>query len=229
MGGITRIQNSREESQRAGSGDGPPNKEIWLKDGDQVFLTSVATGDENDNLLDELYLYTFRLGTRWTNVLKDERVDMSDVPSDARPSHKFAFWTYVHNVIHAEKRVDSWEEVEGPGGKKSFRENVNDFRIVSLGFGRNDTLWNQLVDIYSDWGALNKGVIRIRRTGSGLYDTAYALTATPKKEEIPDERMAEVKELPMIREYFFSRYGETTPSTGDASVPASSTENDSLF
>jgi hypothetical protein len=86
-----------------------------------------------------------------------------------------------------------------------------------------------LVDIYSDWGALNKGVIRIRRTGSGLYDTAYALTATPKKEEIPDERMAEVKELPMIREYFFSRYGETTPSTGDASVPASSTENDSLF
>ena len=52
MGGITRIQNSREESQRSGPSDGTPNKEIWLKDGDQVFLTSVATGDENDNLLD---------------------------------------------------------------------------------------------------------------------------------------------------------------------------------
>jgi len=227
MGGITRIQQSREESRKAVFEDKVPSKEIWLKDGDQVFLTSLATGDENDKFLDEIYLYTFRLGNRWTNVLKDERVDMSNIPTDARPSHKFAFWSYIHNIIHSEKRDDSWDEVEGPAGKKVYKEDVNDFRMVSLGFGRNDTLWNQLVDVYSDWGALNKGVIRIKRTGAGVYDTSYALSATPKKDEIPTDKLKEVKELPLVKEYFFSRYGETVPPNEDSS--SSAKDADSLF
>ena len=67
--------------------------------------------------------------------------------------------------------------------------------------------WNQLVDVYSDWGALNKGVMRIKRTGSGAYDTSYAIGATPKKDEIPEDRTSDIKELSSIREYFFERYG----------------------
>jgi len=208
MSGISRIQKSREDYRKGP--DQPErvaSRELWLKDGDQVFLTSVATGDENDTFLDELYLYTFRIGNRWTNVLRDERVDTSAVPEDTRPSHKFAFWSYVYNVIHAEKKNPDWEEVEGPSGKKAFRETVNDFKIISLGFGRGDYIWNQLVDVYSDWGALNKGVMRIKRTGSGAYDTSYAIGATPKKDEIPEDRTSDIKELSSIREYFFERYG----------------------
>ena len=87
--------------------------------------------------------------------MKDDSVDASSVPADTRPSHKFAFWAYVHSIIHAEKRNDTWEEIEGPNGRRMFRENVNDYKIISLGFGRSDYGWNQLVEVYSDWGALN--------------------------------------------------------------------------
>ena len=227
MSGISRIQRSREDSRRPAQ-DRVATREVWLKDGDQVFLSSLATGAENDNFLDELYLYTFRLGNRWTNVLRDERVDTSGVPEDTRPSHKFAFWAYVYNIIHSDKRNPDWEEVEGPGGRKLFKEEVNDFKVLSLGFGRSDYIWNQLVDIYSDWGALNKGVIRIKRTGSGAYDTSYALTATPKKDEIPEDKLGEVAELPVIKDYFFERYGTAVPAN---ILEESSNEknDDSLF
>ncbi len=226
MSGITRIQTSREDSRRPAQQDRPAGKEIWLKDGDQVFLTSIATGDENDTLLDELYLYTFRVGNRWMTVLKDERVDDTDVPDDTRPSHKFAFWAYVHEVIHAEKRVAEWEEIEGPSGKRLFKETVNDYRVISLGFGRSDYIWNQLVDVYSDWGALNKGVMRIKRTGAGMYDTSYQISATPKKDEIPKDKVAEAKELAVIKEYFFERYGGfTAPSENESSKE----KDDELF
>ena len=206
MSGIARIQESREVPKGA-TPEQSLRKEVWFKDGDQAFVTSVATGEEGDNKLDELYLYTYKSGTRWINLLSDDGIDTSVVPDDSRPSHKFAFWTYVHEILHADKRVDDWEEIAGPGGKKMYKETVNDFRIVSLGFGRSDYIWNQLVDVYNDWNGLNKGVIRVRRTGSGMYDTSYSLAATARDAEIPDDRLAEVAELPDIKVYFRERYG----------------------
>ena len=86
-----------------------------------------------------------------------------------------------------------------------FKETVNDFRVVALTFGRSDYIWNQLVDIYNDWNGLDKGVIRIKRTGAGMQDTSYALAATTRKEEIPEE--ADTDSLPTIKEYFKGRYG----------------------
>ena len=56
MSGINRIQKGREDSKRPVEQD--RGKEIWLKDGDQIFGTSVATGGDDDTLLDEMYLYT---------------------------------------------------------------------------------------------------------------------------------------------------------------------------
>ena len=206
MSGIARIQESREVPKGA-TPEQSLRKEVWFKDGDQAFVTSIATGEEGDNKLDELYLYTYKSGTRWINLLSDDGIDTSVVPDDSRPSHKFAFWTYVHEILHADKRVDDWEEIAGPGGKKMYKETVNDFRIVSLGFGRSDYIWNQLVDVYNDWNGLNKGVIRVRRTGSGMYDTSYSLAATARDAEIPDDRLAEVAELPDIKVYFRERYG----------------------
>ena len=231
MSGISRIQRSREDFKKGSDqGERVQSRELWLKDGDQVFLTSIATGDENDIFLDEFYLYTFRVGNRWTNLLRDERVDTSEVPDDTRPSHKFAFWSYVYSVIHLEKKNPDWEEVEGPGGKKVFKETINDFKVIALAFGRGDYLWNQLVDVYSDWGTLNKGVIRIKRTGAGAYDTSYSIGATPKKDEIPEDKVGDVKDLPTIREYFFERYGASSSIISNKSfnASASSTTEDTV-
>ena len=227
MSGIAKIQKKIDDSRKPVTSSNAPGRELWFKDGDQVFLSSIATGAENDKFLDEIYLYTLRIGNGFTNVLKDDRVDTSAIPSENYPSHKFAVWAYVHNVIHTEKRNDTWEEVEGPAGKKVYREDVNDFKIISLNFGRSDYIWNQLVDVYSDWGALNKGVIRVKRTGQGMYDTSYSITATPKSEKIPEEKMAEVDSLPLIKDYFFERYG--TFSVPEGGFASEDSEDDNLF
>ena len=230
MSGIARIQSTREGG-RTTATEQAPRREVWFKDGDQAFLTSVATGEEGDNKLDELYLYTYRSGTRWINLLSDDGIDTSMVPEESRPSHKFAFWAYVHEILHTDKRDDTWEEIAGPGGKKMYKEDVNDFRIISLGFGRSDYIWNQLVDVYNDWTGLNKGVMRVRRTGSGMYDTSYSLAATARDAEVPQERMTEVAELPDIKTYFKERYGGVPDYTSKdtVSLNGSDTTKKDLF
>ena len=224
MSGILRIQQGREESRRPDV-TFTPGKEIWFRDGDQVFLSSVATGSDDDKYLDELYLYVFRAGTRLVNLLKDDRVDTSIVPEDVRPSHKFAIWAYIHNIIHLEKRNDDWVEIEGPSGKKMYKEDINDFRIISLSFGRSDYIWNQLVDVYNDWGALNKGVIRMKRTGAGMYETSYSITATPKNDEIPEDKQKEISELPLLKDYFYERYGNSADAAMDIAKNAASSND----
>lgn len=233
MGGISAIQNRVEEranpqaSQAAG-------QEIFFKDGDQAFLTPVASGEENDLLLDEVYLYTYRSGNRWINLLKDDAVDASEVPDNIRASHKFAFWAYVHDIMHTEKRFDDWEEVEGPQGKKLFVQHVNDFRVIPLGFGRSNYIWNQLVDVYNDWGSLNKGVVRVKRTGTGMYDTSYTLTATARNTDVPADKLASIPDLIGIKQYYKDRYGQaatTLPSSAGVSLETEEAKmlDDDLF
>lgn len=216
MGGINRIQAKREEIRQPQQSDIAPAREIWFKDGDQAFVTPIASGEDGDNLLDELYLYTYKSGNRWINLLVDDEVDTSVVPDTYRPAHKFAFWGYVHEVIHPDKRNDDWIEVNGPGGKKMYKEEVNDFRVIALSFGRSDYIWNQLVDVYNDWGKLNGGVVRVKRTGAGMYDTSYQIAPTARDSEMPEDRQADIEELPPIREYYLGRYGGgNTPSSNN--------------
>ena len=205
MGGIFAIQNRVEE--RSNPQSQSSGQEIFFKDGDQAFLTPVASGEENDKLLDEVYLYTYRSGTRWINLLKDDDTDASEVPDNVRPSHKFAFWAYVHDIMHTEKRFDDWEEVEGPQGKKLFVQHIDDFRVIPLGFGRSNYIWNQLVDIYNDWGSLDKGVMRIKRSGTGMYDTSYTLSATARNTVVPEDKLSTVSGLIDIKSYYKDRYG----------------------
>ena len=161
------------------------------------------------------------------NLLDDPDVDKSDVPDNVRPSHKFAFWAYVHEIIHAERRNDDWEVIQGPGGKKMYKETINDFRVVSLTFGRSYYIWNQLVDIYNDWNGLDKGVIRINRTGTGMFDTSYQLAATARQEEIPDDVEEKIADLPTVKEYFKSRYGgQTSQVPAMAGVSTSTSDDD---
>ena len=232
MSGIARIQELRVDSRPQSSRTVVPNQEIWFKDGDQAFVTSLATGESDDKYLDEIEMYTFRNGTKFANLLKDDDVDVSMVPQDTRPSHKFAFWAYVHEIIHSDKRQDDWEPIEGPGNRKLFKETVNDYKIIALTFGRNDYLWSQLVDIYNDWGSLNKGVIRIKRTGSGMYDTSYTIAVTARTAEAPSPE----QDLNPVKEYFKERYSALwTPSDPNSSNGASDTEvkiesiSDNLF
>ena len=74
MGGISAIQNRVDERTNPQS-DQSSGQEIFFKDGDQAFLTPVASGNEDDLLLDEVDLYTYRSGNRWINLLKDDDVD----------------------------------------------------------------------------------------------------------------------------------------------------------
>ena len=231
MGGISAIQNRVDE--RANPQTQIAGQEIFFKDGDQAFLTPVASGEEDDLLLDEVHLYTYRSGTRWINLLKDDDVDTSEVPDNVRPSHKFAFWAYVHDILHTEKRFDDWDEIEGPQGKKMFVQHVNDFKVIPLGFGRSNYIWNQLVDVYNDWGKLDKGVVRVKRTGTGMYDTSYTLSATARPSEIPADKLEASSDLVDIKSYYTDRYGQVTataPSSEGVTLESSSDDfTDNLF
>ena len=231
MSGIGRIQAKRSEARNPQS-NLPPMREVWFKDGDQAFVTPIATGEDGDKLLDEIYLYTYKSGQRWITLLSDKDVDTSGVPDNYRPSHKFAFWGFVHEVIHADKRADDWIEVAGPGGRKMYKEEVNDFRVIGLSFGRSDYIWNQLVDVYSDWGALNKGVVRVKRTGTGMYDTSYTIAATARESDVPDDSKAEIETLPTIKDYFKTRYGGQSKNSDVEKVSVKedvSSDEESLF
>jgi|TARA_R110000824_G_scaffold363647_1_gene551694 hypothetical protein len=229
MSGIAKIQRGREDTRPASNvREARASKEIWFKDGDQAFATSVATGDDNDKLLDQLELYTFRQGNRFANLLKDDDIDASAVPEGTRASHKFAFWAYVHEIIHADKRDDAWEEVQGPSGRKLFKETVEDFKVIGLSFGRSDYLWNQLVDVHSDWGSLNKGVLRIKRTGTGMYDTSYTISVTARQAEVPKEALDTIGDLPTIKDYYKERYGalwEPSASSNESEVKSENVNN----
>ncbi len=64
MSGISMIQNNINSRTTRTLNTESSGKEIWLKDGDQVFMKSIASGDEGDIFLDELkehltsFLYT---------------------------------------------------------------------------------------------------------------------------------------------------------------------------
>ena len=85
---------------------------------------------------------------------------------------------------------------------------------------------------YNDWGQLDKGVIRIKRSGSGMLDTSYAISATARDMEIPDDKFEEQSDLPAVKEYFKDRYGSVTASvaTSNGSTPSSeAVKLDELF
>ena len=220
MVGISGIQN-RIDRRTSSETSAELRKELWFKDGDQAFMSIVATGDEDDPKLADYWMYTFNEEGRWNSVLGGTSGPLAPVPEGTRPSHRFGFWAFVHDVLHTERRVDTWEPVEGPSGRKLYRENVDDFKIVPLAFGRSNYIWNQLVDVYNDWGALNKGVVRVRRTGSGMQDTSYTVVVSPRELDIPSDKIAEIDDLVPVIDYMNERYGVSTKEavSNEVTVP----------
>ena len=243
MSGISMIQNNiQSRENRSSQSNESTGREVWLKDGDQVFMKTIATGEEGDIHLDDFHVYEFQQGIEksWTSVLVENGEPVASVPSEAMvyedgrrraPRHKFAMWVYVTEILHTEQRVDSWEEVTSPSGSKLYKETVNDFKVMTLSFGAQNANWNQFVDIYEDNGTLDKSVIRVKRRGSAL-DTTYTITSTSGTIELPDDKQAEVKNLTPIKEYLHQRYGaDDTASSDDVPSDAVSIDDDddSLF
>ena len=101
-------------------------KEIWINDKEQMFFTAVATGHDDDVHMDDYYRYGFQSGNRWNYILQDERLDYkSIIPEGLRAQHMFGLWIYVYDVIHVEKKVETWDETETADGRKVFVEHVN--------------------------------------------------------------------------------------------------------
>ena len=115
-----------------------------------------------------------------------------------------------------------------------FVQHVDDFKVIPLGFGRSNYIWNQLVDVYNDWGSLDKGVVRVKRTGTGMYDTSYTLTATARNTIVPADRLASIPDLIGIKDYYKDRYGKVIPTTPSSQGVSLETEevttlDDDLF
>ena len=222
MSNIERIQKSLDDAResRAAAVKREPSKEFYFKDGDQVFATVVGDATQ-DISLDDYWIYSFKNGKYWTDVLaKDDRVDTSMIPlktdgTPRWPARKFAFWAYVHYVLHPTKTSAEMEAVEGPGGRQVFKEIVGDYRILHFKFGRDEGQWDQIHNIEEDWGSLDKGVIKIRRIGASL-DTVYKFQRTQLTDEIPEDRKKEISSFVPIKDYMFGRYGGEIRLYGDA-------------
>jgi hypothetical protein len=221
MPGINRIvQRTNNEQRNIAQQQSIPNKEIYLRDGDQLFIQPWCTAKDDDEsgYLQDYYMYTWNASVsgiaRFANLLVHEDVDTSEVPdidsygNEIRPRKRFAFWGYVSEIIHKDitdrGREQGWEPVESAANGTRYREIVNDFRIISLGFGRGNVVFNQLKEAFNDMGGdLTKGVLRVTRIGAGL-ETSYNITCSmhPSVEAVPENP------LPTILDYMKERYGK---------------------
>mgnify|MGYP003150268141 FL=1 len=226
MPGIGAMRNNRRTG---GDGGGSRREQFWLEDS-QVFLTSVASGQDDDPYMDSFWVHTFQQtdgSGSWTKVLADKDGPLRPVPEGNRPSYRFGFWAYIHNVAHATKKNEAWNEVFLADGKtKRYVEEVGDFRFCILPFGRDDQYYNDLVDVYNDWGGdLSKGVIKVTRRGAGR-NTNYSIAAQSLLElTVPEDRLAKVSDLPSAWDYMMDNYGVGQSSeTGDVPTTAVSIE-----
>ena len=219
MAGIGKITQRRKDTVSNFTG----GREVFLRDGDQVLLSIIPTGDDGDERLTDFWRHAVQSqnadgATRWTYSLCGKSVDKyCDVcASGQRAQHRFALWIYVYHIMHSERNNDSWTEVKSKAGSDpQYKEEVNGFRMFSQGFGQRDYLWNQVVDIYEENGNLNDKVIRVRRRGAGMQDTNYSLQVTTTATTIPDESKSELDELGNAIDFFIEREDNSSFNNGN--------------
>ena len=76
---------------------------------------------------------------------------------------------------------------------------------------------------------LDKGVIRVKRTGTGMYDTSYTIAATTRDTVVPEDRKAEISELPPIKDYYMDRYGNAPEGDKETATFSTDDTEDDLF
>ncbi len=215
MPGIAGIGRKRQET----ASDGGNRREQFWIEGSQVYLTSVGTAKEDDPYMDSFWIYTFQENGSWTKVLADDEGPLREVPKGTKASYRFGFWAWIHKVIHEENKNDDWQEIYLPDGKtKQYVEDVGQFRMCILPFGKDDMYYNDFVQMYNDWGGdLSKGVIRVIRRGTGR-STNYSLSAQSADLPIPDEALADIDDLPTAWDYMMDNYG-VGESSGGGGIP----------
>ena len=211
MSGINRITQRRKEVAETRSDN------IWelrLADGDDVYTCFLASGDEDDSKLDDYYVHVVEgvsdSGSRiWTNYFCPKTLDeQSACPvceTGERASHRFGVWCFVYYIMHNTQKNDEWEAITTATGQTRFKETVNSIRVFTRGFGLHDTMWNQLVALYGEYGGLNTLVTKISRVGEGLQ-TVYTFTGTPHKPTLPEGTQKDIDALEPIRDHFVGRF-----------------------
>lgn len=236
MPGIDKINKEREErfGNRPQSSGG--SELILRSDGDQAIIAVVASGNEdNDNRISAFYRHVdkndegqWEYGFCKRSI--DERCDMCD--NDKVPQHRFGFWVYVYSLLRKEAgQGDGWKKTAY--GKETFYElEINNFKMLSLPFGRNEMIWNQFMGIFHENGAMNKVALRVKRDGSGR-DTVWNITPTNKQvdwDEISDdgEKLGTVKDYYIEADERRKQQSEAislTSTSNDADAPESDDPN----
>lgn len=186
MPGIERIQEHQEE-QRAASTFSNNTELILNADGDQALIAVVSSGkDDTDGRIDEYFRHSYQQtgddgSERWVfSFCKrsvEQQCELCD--NDVGAQRRFGFWAYVYSMFRkAPGTSDGWKEITH-AGEKLYQREINDFRIVSLPFGRNNMYWNQFCGIFYENGAMNQSILRIKRVGS-KRDTTWSVQVTAK-------------------------------------------------
>ena len=71
--------------------------------------------------------------------------------------------------------------------------------------------------------------MRIKRTGTGMFDTSYQIATTAREGEVPEDAVAKQADLPTIKEYFKARYGGSPTLDIPAGVAVGTSEEDDIF
>lgn len=211
MPGMGQMKSNRRTG---GDGGGSKREQYWLEDS-QVFFTCLATGQDDDPYMGSYWLYTFQENGTWSKVLSDREGPLKPVPAGTKPSYRFGFWAFIHNVLHTSQKNEGWSEIYLPDGTKAFSEDVNEFRFCILPFGKDDVYYNDVVGIFNDYGGdLTKGAMKVTRRGTGR-NTNYSIAAQPMLEvSIPDEALSKVGDIPTADDYMMDNYGVGQSSSG---------------
>ena len=149
MGGISMISQRRKQMSAPATVTNNQS-ELWFKDGDQALIKSVATGHPDDTAMTYIKVYQYRDGNTFKTVLdsiyngeKDDYVTpeglvVDGIPEGVSSKHQFAFWAYIDEVFHSEKRVESWEVITGKSEDEGSLDK-SPIRIKRMGAGLDTT------------------------------------------------------------------------------------------
>ena len=222
MPGIKKINQGAEQRATSSSNSFGPSELILNADGDQAIVAVCASGnDDNDDRIINYYRHSYKDEdeNRWIYAFCkksiDERCELCD--RDLGAQNRFGFWAYVYALLRKNSgQGEGWKEVEY-GGERLYRLDINDYKVVTLPFGRNDMFWNQFIGIFYEHEAMDKVAIRVKREGSGR-DTVWSIGATSKVidwKEIGKGR----DDLGSVNDFFISREAKRTQQTESVALP----------
>ena len=62
-----------------------------------------------------------------------------------------------------------------------------------------------------------------------MYDTSYTIAATSRDTVVPEDRKAEISELPSIKDYYMDRYGNAPEGDNETATFSTDDTEDDLF